>query len=57
MESKTILSYDTCTSVHNVGSNKILGKKYLTKIYRSLPELIFWVLIAFLKLRQQLGVR
>lgn len=41
MESKTILSYDTCTSVHNVGSDNDFRKKYLTKIYRSLPELIF----------------
>lgn len=57
MESKTILSYDTCTSVHNVGSDNDFRKKYLTKIYRSLPELIFWVLVAFIKLRTQLGVR
>lgn len=58
MESKTILSYDTCTSFHNVGSdNDFRKKKYLTKIYRSLPELIFWVLVAFIKLRTQLGVR
>lgn len=27
MESKTILSYDTCTSVHNVGSDNDFRKK------------------------------